>query len=130
MVVVLAGWGSGYLTWTANDQDSYRSGTDLFLPAMILVSGMPTVVVAGRLLASSRKRRLLGSFALTSITVALAYLVSFSFFGGFCLDPGDVCVTSWSSRLLTLAAALACLGVGWLVQRHSDSDLETLRRDL
>ncbi len=46
----------------------------------------------------------------------LATVASFSFFGGICLDPGDVCVTSWPSRLTALAIASLYVGVGLAVE--------------
>ena len=94
----------------------FRHPFSLFEPLVVLVLGLPLSIASGWLVPSSRPK---GYVILTLTVVVLAYVSSFSFFGGVCLDPGeDTCVTTWPTRFTTLAAALFALAVGGLVARR------------
>ena len=120
VALVLVGWAAGYRVWDPESPGAIPGPTlDLFLPALTLLVGVPLAVASGVLLASTGRRgRALGYAAFLMTCVALMYLASFAFFGGFCLDPEDVCVTTWPSRIAELGVAIGCVGVGWLTQRR------------
>jgi hypothetical protein len=119
-VVVASGWVFGYAIWTpGSDAGEFGSFFDLWLPAVTVMLGAPTAAMAGFLLSRRGIPRAAG-YALLGVTcLGLAYLASFSFFGGICLDPGEECITSWPSRVSELGAALACVALGWAVNRWS-----------
>jgi len=119
-LLVLAGWGAGYLFWDPDSPgEEFVSYFDLFTPAVTVLLGGPLAVSAGLLLGGGgRGSRLAGYAALGATCLVLVFLVAFSFFGGFCLDPGDVCVTSWLSRTAELTVAIACLVGGWLAHQR------------
>lgn len=119
--VVCAGWGAGYLFWREPTEfwapsDDFGSYFDVYDPALTLLVGLPLAVASGFLLGRQGRARLLGYALLALTCLSLAYLAQFAFFGGFCLDPEDVCLTTWPSRLTELAAALSCVATGWIVQ--------------
>lgn len=114
-VVVLLGWYSGYELW---DPDSpgerpYVTYFDAYIPALTVAVGLPLCVLAGMLVGRPGWRTVAGYVLLTLGTLAMAYLASAVFFGGFCVDPGDPCITSWPSRIAAPLVALACLGGGF-----------------
>jgi hypothetical protein len=119
-LVVAFGWALGYAIWTPpSPGGEFGSFFDLWLPAVTVLLGAPPAAVAGFLLS---RRGLLGTagYVLLGVTcVGLAYLASFAFFGGVCLDPGEECVTTWPSRIIELGTALACVTLGWAVCRWS-----------
>ncbi len=111
-IVVLAGWVSGYFVWGTNGP-GFKSFFTLHEPAVMTAIGLPACLVAAVLRRSqSRRRYVVGTIVLVVGVAVLAYLASLSFFGGICLDPGDVCVTSWPSRLTALAIASLYVGGG------------------
>jgi hypothetical protein len=115
---VVAGWFAGRAAWGAGSSPEYGSYFDILVPAGSVVLGAPVAATAGVMLTCSRWVRRAGYVMLAVATAELTYLASFSFFGGFCLDPGDVCQTTWASRLVALAVAEACLVPGWWLQRR------------
>jgi hypothetical protein len=119
-LVVAFGWVFGYAIWTPQSPGGeYGPFFDLWLPALTVLLGAPPTAVAGFLLSRRGIPRAAG-YALLSVTcLGLAYLASYAFFGGFCLDPGDECVTTWPSRISELGVALACVTLGWVVHRWS-----------
>jgi hypothetical protein len=117
MAGVIVGWGAGYLIWAPESPDEYGSYFDVCDPALTLLVGLPLAVTSGFLLSREGRVHLVGYAMLALTTISLAYLAQFSFFGGFCLDPEDVCVTTWPSRLAALGTAVLCVGAGWFVHR-------------
>jgi hypothetical protein len=116
-LIVLGGWVAGYVVWHNPDQDQFRAGVDVFFPLVMLVLGLPMVVAAGIALGGDGNASRWGGCTLLAVAaLGLSYCASFAFFGGLCLDPGDVCVTSWPSRVANLATGLAILAVGWGVE--------------
>ena len=120
VALVLLGWAAGYRFWDPESPGAeFGSYFDLFLPTLTLLVGVPLAVASGLLLASTGRRvRALGYAAFLTTCVVLMYLASFAFFGGFCLDPGEECVTTWPSRIAELGVAIGCAGVGCLTQRR------------
>ena len=110
------GWVAGYFFWRPESPGSeFGSYFDLFLPFVTLVVGGPLAIGAGLLLGRQGPARLVG-YALLGLTgLTLAYLSSFAFFGGICLDPGEVCVTTWLSRITELGCSIACFAAGRVV---------------
>jgi hypothetical protein len=117
MAVVVVGWLAGYLIWAPGSSDEFGSYFDLDVPALTLSVGLPLAVTSGFLLSREGQVQLFGYAVLALTTIALAYLAQSAFFGGICLDPGDVCVTTWPSRLAALGTALLCIAAGWVVHR-------------
>ncbi len=117
-VVVVFGWALGYAIWTPESPGrEFGSFFNLWLPAVTVLLGAPLAIAAGFLL-SRRGALHTAGYALLGVTcVVLAYLASYAFFGGICLDPGDECVTTWPSRIGELGVALGCLTAGWVVHR-------------
>ena len=113
--VVTLGWGAGYLLWQPDPPGEFGAYFDLELPKVTLALGAPLAGVAGLLLGREGVLRSAGHAVLALTCLVLAYLASFAFFGGFCLDPGEACITTWPSRLAELGAAVACLAAGWIV---------------
>lgn len=115
--VVAAGWLAGYFFWGGTSEvtgfGSWFSAGDL---AGMLLFGVPVAACAVALrLRGGRTARAIGLALLCATAAGLAYLASLSFFGGFCVDPGDVCVTSWPSRVAALGMAVSIVGAaGWL----------------
>jgi hypothetical protein len=120
LAAVLGGWALGYVFWRDPDSaDDFRSGLDLFGRTMTVLMVAPLALAAGALRSSSSPRhRAAGLVLLALAALGGAYLAWFAFFGGICFDPGDVCETSWPSRVLELMTASACVGLGWLVERR------------
>ena len=115
-LVVGFGWALGYAIWTPESPGGeYGSSPDLWLPAVTVLLGAPLAGVAGFLLGRRGVLRTAGYGFLAVTCLVLAYLASFAFFGGFCFEPGEECVTSWPSRIGELGAALGCVTVGWVV---------------
>jgi hypothetical protein len=112
--VVILGWVLGYVFWQPESPGGqFEAYFDFFVPTLTLLCGIPLAIAAGVLLgAGSRRARVAGYAALVGTCIVLIYLASFSFFGGFCLDPGDVCVTTWPSRIAELGVAMVCVAVG------------------
>ncbi len=110
---ITLGWAAGYLLWAQGDPEGFlRVPFSLFELLVVLLVGLPLSLAAGWL-TPFRRARTVGYVVLSLAAAVLAYLSSFSFFGGICLDPGeDVCVTTWPSRLAVLAAALVALVLG------------------
>ncbi len=104
----------------------YRAYFDLFFPAVTVALGAPLAAAAGFLLSRQGVARVAGYAALLLTGLVLAYLSSFAFFGGFCLDPGEACITSWPSRVAHLAVAVGCVAAGWAVERWASG--RTVRR--
>jgi hypothetical protein len=118
--LVTLGWGAGYPLWAQGDPEGFfRVPFSFFEPLVVALAGLPFSITAGWLTSASRRRtRTLGYLFLSLAVLVLAYLSSFSFFGGICLDPGeDACVTTWPTRLGVLAAALMALAAGGSVSR-------------
>lgn len=117
-LVVAFGWVLGYGIWTPESPGrEFGSFFDLWVPGMTVLLGAPLATVAGFLLSRRGTLRTAG-YALLGVTcLLLAYLASYAFFGGICLDPGDECVTTWPSRIGELGVALGCLTAGWVVHR-------------
>jgi hypothetical protein len=116
--LVILGWAAGYLIWQPESPgDVYGSGFDTWTPRITVLIGGPLAVAAGVLLSRAGLLRVLGYVALGLTVVVLAYLASFAFFGGFCLDAGDTCITTWPSRLVELVLAVSCVLAGWLAQQ-------------
>jgi hypothetical protein len=114
--LVVLGWASGYAIWTPEAPGGpYGEYFDARLPAETLVVGIPLVVAAALMLGRPGSFGGIGYALLTLAALALGGLASFAFFGGFCLDENDVCVTTWPSRAAELLVALACVALGWLV---------------
>jgi hypothetical protein len=127
---VVFAWAAGYGFWSPESPGGeFGSYFNLELPALTLLFGAPLALAAGTLLGSDRRRgRAFGYAALVAACLVLMCLTSFSFFGGFCLDPGeDVCVTTWPSRIAELGAALACVALGWLAQDRRERRAESRR---
>lgn len=113
-VVIALGWLAGYVGW-----DSPRIGYERYfaigLIREVILVGIPFAVVAGLFLrARDRRLRGVGVVCLFTGTLVLAFLASFVFFD-MCLDPGEVCVTNWSSRVLVLIVAISTLAPGLLI---------------
>ncbi len=98
-----------------------RNGHDAWVPLRPWLSPLEQTewhaeealrVTLCRLAHTFRRRRTVGYAVLLLSAAVLAYRSSFSFFGGTCLDPEDVCVTTWPTRLAVLAAALVALVLG------------------
>lgn len=117
-IVVIAGWLWGYETWEPVTGDGYRSYFDVFVPALTLLVGLPLCLLAGALLRHGPMRVLGGLVLLALASVLMGYWVSMAFFGGFCMDPGDACITNWPSRGFALVVPLACLAAGLAVRLH------------
>ena len=115
-VVVAFGWVLGYAIWTPESPGrEFGSFFNLWLPTVTVLLGAPLATVAGLLLTRRGILRTAG-YALLGVTcLVLAYLASYAFFGGICLDPGDECVTTWPSRIGELGVALGCLTAGRVV---------------
>jgi hypothetical protein len=111
VLFVAAGWVAGYLQLPDHHGD-FGSFSDLTSAKLSLEIGLPLAVAAGVLLSRMGIPRVIGYVLLASTCLVLAFLAWFSFFGGICLDPEDVCVTTWPSRVTALGAALACLVAG------------------
>ena len=125
-IVVLAAWVGGYFFWRVDESSAFRAGFSLFEPAWMTAVGLPACLAAGFLRRSqSRLWQRLGTAVLVAGVAVLAYLASFSFFGGICLDPGDVCLTSWPSRLTALATAALYLTLGATVEQVRGEDIST-----
>lgn len=118
-VVVLAGWVAGYFVWRAPEfGEEYGRYFDVYVPGAVVALGAPAALAAALLRSSSMAgTRAAGSVVLLVDIVGLTYLVSFAFFGGFCLDENDVCITTWTSRIAALAIALAVLAAGGVLER-------------
>lgn len=117
-LLVGLGWAAGYPLFARGDHSGFDvESFDLFEPMLVLLVGLPPSVAAGWLTSSSHTRaRSVGCAVLAIDVLALAYLSSFSFYGGLCLDPGEgVCITPWSTRLSVLLAGLLALGAGFAV---------------
>jgi hypothetical protein len=89
----------------------------------VLVPAVPSLVAAGLFLASSRTwLHRSGIVAWALGTLAAGYAAQFSHFGGFCIDPGDVCNVTWGSRFAALGTALLSVTCGavaqWWAQRR------------
>jgi hypothetical protein len=117
--LLLCGWFAGAALWGGDQGSGYRSvAIDWFtLGAMVLV-GAPTMAVAGWLTPARGLRRVLGLAVWAVGCLAMTYVTFFAWFGGFCIDPGDVCETTWTSRLAPLAVALLLVGSGFAVSRR------------
>lgn len=111
---VVAGWGHGYDFWDAPSTSSahYETYFDLYIPALTFLVGLPLCLVAGALAGRGAWQTVSGWVLLGLVTVVMGYLASAAFFGGFCLDPGEACITSWPSRVFALLVPLACLAAG------------------
>lgn len=116
--VILAAWVVGYFAWgRPYAPEEFESFNDWFIPALILACGLPAFIVAAYLLSrSSRMLRVLGSAAVVVGVAGVSFLIQLNHFGGFCLDPGDVCMVAWPSRILGLLTSLGALSVGLLVR--------------
>jgi hypothetical protein len=117
--IVWGGWYSGYDFWDPKSPSSpgqFQTYFDLFVPFFTVVIGLPLTVAAGSLVGRDRWRTVLGYAALAGATVWMAYMTSFVFFGGICMDPRDACITTWESRLAAPMVAIACLAVGFAIQ--------------
>lgn len=114
--IVLAGWYAGYELWdprSPSHAGPFQTYFDLFVPVLTVVVGLPLAVVAGLLVGASRWRSAVGYAALALGAVWMAYVTSFVFFGGFCMDSRDACITTWESRLAAPLVALGCLTAGF-----------------
>lgn len=117
--VVLGGWISGYFLWETELDLGYVSYFSLFEPMLMVMLGLPLVAGAAVLLTLRRRAaRAIGFVVLGVAALVLSYLASFAFFGGFCLAPGDPCVTTWPSRVVALGVGLGCLAVGFFLRRR------------
>lgn len=116
--LLVAGWLLGAFLWF-DDPSPGSSDTHfrVWVTAAVVVLGLPTLPLAGWLVARPGLRRRLGYGLLAGAGLVLAYLLCFAWFGGFCLDENDVCGTAWSTRLAPLLAALALSGLGSAVSR-------------
>jgi hypothetical protein len=113
--LVILAWTGGLALWGAPD-DGFASPSPLFDLGLLLGLGLPAMVVAGVGLGWSSGRRWWAR-ALTLVILAVAvvlvgWLASFVHFGGICLDPGDTCSPSWTSRSVLLAVALGSVAAG------------------
>lgn len=115
--VLVLGWLSGYALWhTEPFAEGFR--TIPFAPAE--AAGISGVALAGFLTAgillrdATRWRTRFGWAALAGTTLVIGYALSFVWFGGFCLDPGDYCLTSWKARMLPAVGAGVALVTGAL----------------
>ena len=116
-----AGWVLGYFAWAADSGAEYGGSHDLFSPAALLLTGLPVAVLGGFLMGRRGILRWLGVLTLAGAALVAAYWSFWAFFGAMCIDPGEVCVTTWSSRSLTLGVALGCLSLGWMTERVTGS---------
>lgn len=115
----MAGWVAGYFLWRAPEfGEEYGHYFDVYVPGAVLALGAPAALAAALLRSSSMAgTRAAGSVVLLVDIVGLTYLVSFAFFGGMCLDPNDVCITTWTSRIAALTITLAVLAAGGVLER-------------
>jgi hypothetical protein len=116
--VVVAGWVYGYDFWDPPSTSSayYETYFDLFVPGLTLLVGLPVCLLAGALVGRGTWRTASGWVLLGLAAVVMSYLASMAFFGGFCIDPGEACITNWPSRIFALLVPLACLNAGLAVQ--------------
>lgn len=115
VAVALLGWCAGFLLWQPwMDGPDYRAATDLWLPTVMVVLGTPAAIASGVLFAFGGRWNRVGWIPFVLLCLGLAWFASFAFFGGFCIDPGDVCKTTWSGRALAIFAAVWCAGAGWV----------------
>lgn len=115
--VVLVGWLAGYPMWhTDPSGHGFRTipftvGETVIITSVALVGYVASgLLLRGRLPWHVR----LGWAGLVLTTVVVAYALSFVWFGGFCLDPHDVCITSPLSRVAPAVGAFAALAIGAL----------------
>lgn len=118
VVFVGLAWAFGLYVWGSPDPGSARRHGIFALLGM--VGGMVVVGIAA-LLRRVDALRLLATGSVALGYLWIAYMAYFSHYGGVCLDPGEVCVVSWSSRIVTLVVGLGCVGVGRLVWPQSGS---------
>lgn len=117
--LVIGGWFSGYAFWnpkSPSDPGQFQTYFDLFVPVLTLLVGLPLAVLAGLLVGRSRWRTMAGHAALVVAAAWMAFMTSFVFFGGFCMDSQDACITNWESRLAAPLVALACLAAGFAIR--------------
>lgn len=116
-LLVLSGWVAGYAIWSQPDAGDFGSGVDVLFPLAMLAIGLPLIVVAGIVRGRDGTFAKWGGRVLLAVgALVLAYFASFAFFGGLCLDPGDVCVTTWPSRVANLATGMGILVLGWCIE--------------
>jgi hypothetical protein len=124
-VLVVSGWIFGYFAWDARLGGGFVSFEAWSWVVIVIAIGFPPAVLSG-LLRRNRSQvvRKTGSVLVVLSCLWMAGLVQWVHFGGFCLDPGDVCVVSWPSRIGALIAALACI-----LAARAISTWKGLRRD-
>lgn len=117
--MVCAAWVGGLALWGRPDALG-RAGLPVFNFVVIVVLGVPAMCVSGLIRGWAARRADATPPLATAVWIvaiaALAYATSFIHFGGFCLDPGDICVVRWPSRVAGLGLALGVLGGGALVE--------------
>ncbi len=111
-VVVIAGWLFGLATWGA-PREGYALTTALFWIGVTVAIGFPLLLAGGLLRRSTAKTvHVLGVVVSVAGVVWVTYVVQFSHFGGFCIDPPDRCVIPWSHRIGALLVGLVCIAFG------------------
>lgn len=116
-VVIVVGWAAGYVG--SQPRPGYGSYFTADAAVVAVGIGAPGAAVAGLLLRLRRKwLRRLGGACLVGVSLALAIVASSVFFD-ICVDPGEACVTSWASRLVTVMAAVGSLVPGYLISVRS-----------
>jgi hypothetical protein len=114
---IAVSWVAGIGLWGVPER-----GFSAFLPffhwAFIVAIGVPAMAIAaladGGTVDRSRAWRITGMVIWVTAIVLLMWPTSFVHFGGFCIDPTDVCVIRWPGRVAGLLLALGLLVSGWL----------------
>jgi len=114
--VVAGAWVAGYLVWDQGPDGDFRASFDSLGLIVIGFVGLPLCLATS--FAALRGRSGLAYLLFGGTVFLLAAVVFFAWFGGFCLEPGETCATSWASRVAALAAAWVVLATGWGTTRH------------
>ena len=125
---ILLGWFGGLVLWRPPESGFGDVGF-LYAPAVGVLPTLPALIGSGWFLASPSRWRHFGLVALICTAIGGAYLAAFSHFGGFCLDPEDVCTVTWPSRVAAICGAMLSVAAGAAVERWRRAGLSTQAPD-
>jgi hypothetical protein len=80
------------------------------LPAMVLAG-----IAEARVLVRSAPVRAVGLLTFLGAASIVSFFAWYWHFGGFCIDPNDVCVIRWPSRIFGLVGSVGLACLGWVV---------------